>query len=63
GIAWVGVSPSGAFDCGAAQTLPVWSSSPEQFCSRPEPVYPSAPSESAHPIDQMGNWIQNVLGL
>ncbi len=63
GIAWVGVSPSGAFDCGAAQTLPVWSSSPEQFCSRPEPVYPSASSESAHPIDQMGNWIQNVLGL
>ncbi|MGL5533603.1 MAG: hypothetical protein ACRDCM_08490, partial [Plesiomonas shigelloides] len=51
GIAWIGVTPSGQFDCGAPQKLPVWTSDPDQFCAPPNPV------------DQMGSWLQNVLGL
>lgn len=60
GISMVGIDAAGNFQCGSAQTIPVWSDDPQALCRAPAtPASGSAPAQSG---DGVASWIKEMFG-
>ncbi|MGY0159947.1 bifunctional glycosyl transferase/transpeptidase [Edwardsiella tarda] len=60
GISMVGIDAAGNFQCGSAQTIPVWSDDPQALCRAPAtPASGSTPAQSG---DGVASWIKEMFG-
>ncbi|MGY0163145.1 bifunctional glycosyl transferase/transpeptidase [Edwardsiella tarda] len=60
GISMVGIDAAGNFQCGSAQTIPVWTDDPQALCRAPAtPASGTAPAQGS---DGVASWIKEMFG-